>query len=54
MVHHWLLLMMEDKAVIQGVLGHALGRILGVFYSYDGLLGSQDPEWLQEVLNITI
>ena len=46
--------MVEDGAVIQDRLGHAVGWILGMFYAYYGLLVSQDPEWLQVSLNIHI
>ena len=45
-VRHWLLLIVEDRSVIQDRLEHVLGHILGVFYVHDGVLGSQDPEWL--------
>ena len=45
---------MEDKAPIHDILGHAVGWILGVFYTYDGLLRSRDPEWKQGALNFLI
>ena len=41
-VLHWILLMVEEKSVIQDGLGHTVGQILGLFYTYDCLLGSRD------------
>ena len=54
MLHHCISLMVEDGAVIQYGLGHAGGKILGVFYAHDGLLGFQDTECLQSTLNVLI
>ena len=42
MVYHWLSVMLEDEAVIQYRLSHAVGRSLGVLYADDGLLVPQD------------
>ena len=53
-VRHWLLLMVEYGSVVHDGLGHAAGRILGMFYTDDGILVSQDLEWLQGTLNILI
>ena len=53
-VRHWTSMTVEDEAFIQSGLGHAFGRRLGIFYAYDGVMGSQDPEWLQGALNILI
>ena len=38
MVCHWLLMTVEDKAVIQGGLGNTVSLVLGVFYAEYGLL----------------
>ena len=53
-VCHWILLKMEDKAVIQDGLGHSVGWSLGFSHSYDGIMGSRDLEWLQGALNFLI
>ena len=53
-VVYWILLMGEYRSVVYDVLVHAVGRILGVFYASDVLLGYQDPEWLQGALNVLI
>ena len=53
-VRHWISLMVEDEAVIQEGLGHAVGQKLRVFYVYDGILGSRDPEWIQGSLNVLV
>ena len=53
-VRHWLSLTVEDEAVIQDRLGHAVDWILGVFYADDGTLGSWDLEWIQGALNVII
>ena len=51
---HWLSLTVDDEVVLQDRLGHVVGRRLGVFYAYDGILGSRDTEWLQISLNVLI
>ena len=53
-VGHWISLMVEDEAVIQDRPGHAVGQRLRVFYVYNGILVSQDPEWLQGSLNFLV
>ena len=53
-VWHWLSMTLEDVTVIHDGLGHAVGQSLEVFYVDDGLIGSQDPEWLQGGLNVLI
>ena len=53
-VRNWLSLTVEDEEVIQYELEHAVGWILGVFYEYDSLLGSREPEWIQGALSILI
>ena len=32
----------------------ALGRIMGVFYMDDCLIGSMEPEWIQRAINVPI
>ena len=46
-VFNWLSLMVEDNTVIKDVLGHAVSRSLGGFYTDCEFMGSQDLEWLQ-------
>ena len=46
MVRHWLLLELKNGAVIQDGLEQSLIRSLGMFYADDGLLVSQEPEWI--------
>ena len=35
-------------------LGEAVGWCLGVFYADDGMVGSQDLEWLQYLMKILV
>ena len=44
----------KNDVVIYSGLGHAMGRSLVVFYAENGILGSQDMEWLQGPLNVLI
>ena len=44
----------EDDTFIHNKLGHAVGHIFGVFYAYNGLLGSRDPGWIQGTINFLI
>ena len=39
MVRHWLSIIVEDDTVIYDGMGHEVGRILGVFYMYNGIIG---------------
>ena len=53
--HHWILMVVEYKAVIQDGLGHTVEWVLGGgFYTDDVLLGSWDLGWVQGALNIRI
>ena len=54
MVRHWLSTKVEDNAVINDSLGHVVGRSLGVFYTNDDILGSQDQECIQVEINVSI
>ena len=38
-VRHWLYTTVEDDTIIHDGLGHEVGRILGVLYAGDGILG---------------
>ena len=40
----WMTMAVEDQRVDHEGLGETFGRCLGVFYSNDGMVGSQDPE----------
>ena len=53
-VRNWLALTVEDQLVAQKGLGLAVGRCLGLFYVYNGVVGSQDLEWLRGALNMII
>ena len=53
-VRHFLLLMVEDGAVIQDRLGHAVSQNLGVINVDDRILGSHDPEWLKGAMYVLI
>ena len=53
-VRNCLSMKVEDEAVINDGLGHAVGQIMGVFYTYDGIIGLRDPEWIQGGINILI
>ena len=41
LVSYWILLMVEEVAVVHGGLGHMGGRSLVMLYADDGILGSQ-------------
>ena len=53
-VRNWLSTTVEDDTVIHDGLGHAVRQSMGVFYTDDGIIGSQDQDWLQGSLNILI
>ena len=53
-VRYWLPMKVGDNAVIHDGLGHGVGRILGVFYEEDSILGLQDLECIQGSLNVLI
>ena len=42
LVRHWLSLTVEDESYVCDRIGVAVGRILGIYYAYDVLVGSQD------------
>ena len=54
MVQKWMSMIMEDTAVIHDIMGHGVGRSMGVFYAENVLVRSQDPKWLQGALNLLI
>ena len=35
-------------------LGEAVGRFLGVFYCYDGMFESINPEYMQHLINFLV
>ena len=51
---HWLSLKMEDNFAIHDGLGMAVGRSMGLLCADDGLIGSQDLEWIQGTINVLI
>ena len=52
--HHWMSLTVEDESATHEGLRIAVGWCMGVFYEYYGTIGSRDPEWLQEAINVLI
>ena len=52
MVCNWLSRTVEDELVAHDRLGFAVGRCMGILYMHYGLVGSQDPEWIQGSLNV--
>ena len=42
MVQNWMSVTVEEDAVIHNGLRRAVGKIMGVFYTDNGLIGSQD------------
>ena len=50
----WLDMMVEDYRVAQDGLEETVGRCLGVFYAYDGMVGSCDSDWLHHSMNILV
>ena len=53
-VQPWISLTVEDGSVVHDEFRKAVGRIMGVFYANDGLIGLRDPEWLQGDFNVLI
>ena len=54
LVSNWLAVTVEDQLVTHEGLGPAVGRCLGLLYAYDGVVGSEDTEWLQGAPNVII
>ena len=44
----------EDQRVANDGLGETLGQCLGVFYANDGMVGSQEADWLQHSMNVLV
>ena len=53
-VRYWLSITVEDDAVIHYGMGHAVGRIMGVFYVEDGLVRFQCLERIQGGIHVLI
>ena len=53
-IRTWLEMTMEEQRVDHDRLGKTVGRCLGVFYAEDGMVGSQDPDWLQHSMNVLL
>ena len=53
-VWYWLSVIVEYSAFIHDGMGHAVGSIVGVLYADDGLIGSQDTEWIVGGISILI
>ena len=51
-VRKFLALMVEDQLIAQEGLVLVVGRFLELFHNKNGMVGSQDPEWLQGSLNL--
>ena len=44
-------MMVEEQLVVHEGLGLAVGRILVLLYVDECVVGSRDPDWLQDTLN---
>ena len=44
----------EDQRVDHDWLGETVGRCLGVFYVNNDMVGSRDPDWLQNTMNVLV
>ena len=53
-IHTWLAITVEGQRLAHDRLGDAVGRCLGLFYAYDGMFGSRDPEWLHHLMNVLV
>ena len=53
-IRNWMYMIVERKFVFNYGLGLEVGWYMGMFYADDGLVGSQDLEWLQGALNVLI
>ena len=43
-IRTWLAMTVEDQRVSHDTLGETIGRLLGLFYSYDCIAGSRDSD----------
>ena len=50
----WLVMTVKDQTVQQEGLGLNMGRLLGVFYNDDRMIGARDSEWIQNAHNVLI
>ena len=53
-IRTWLTMIVEDQRVDHGGLGETIGRCLGVLYAEDGMVVSQDADWMQRSMNILV
>ena len=51
-IRTWLAMTMENQRVAHFGLVETVGRCLGVLYAYDGMVVSQEPDWLQHSMNV--
>ena len=50
----WLDMTVEDQRVDYDGLGETVGRFLGVFYTDDDMVGSQELDWLQHSMKVLV
>ena len=50
----WLTITVKYHRVYHDSLGDTVGPGLGVFYADDSMVGSQDPDWLQHLMNVMV
>ena len=50
----WLDIAVEDQRVAHDGLGETVRRCMGVFYTYDGMVGSRDADWMQHSMNVLV
>ena len=53
-IRTWMAMTVEYHRVARDGLGEAVGGCLGVFYINDGIIGSRDPDWLQNFMNVMV
>ena len=53
-IRTWLDMIMEDQRVAHDGLGETNGRCLGVLYANNGMVGSQEADWLHHSMNVLV
>ena len=53
-IRTWMAMTAEYHRVVRDGFGEAVGGCLGVFYINDGIIGSRDPDWLQNFRNVMV
>ena len=53
-IRNWLVVTVKEQRVDHGRLVYTAGWCLGVFYADDGMVESQDADWLQHLMNVLV